>query len=288
MNLYTMKHILVCSDLSPESDTVLKSAELLSKKNQATLDVLYVSELGLHVEETLRSDSSSTYRYVFLQDLRKSINSKIVKQMERVNLSANVIIKSGDVSEEILKLANEGNHDLIIMGHGRKNIFEKLLGSNATKVVSRCPVPLLIVKRLPEFGKVGCLIDESRAMDKQILGAFNFASHFGYDETEFIALWIDFPKPFGNTEEGHKVQDRIEDEVKYFAPQNARISFKVAPTRELNLADPLAKILREDHVDTAVLKKFNEGNLKRVYIGSTTKKLLENFEGNLLVIPPEQ
>jgi hypothetical protein len=49
---------------------------------------------------------------------------------------------------------------------------------------------------------------------------------------------------------------------------------------------PLNRILKETNADVAVLKKFTDGNLKRVCIGSTTKKLLEIFDGNLLIIPP--
>lgn len=288
MKLYPMKRILVCTDFSPESETVLKTAELLRSKHQGTLDLLHVSEMGLHIEDVLKTGSSATFQDMFLLDLRKSTDEKIKKQMEELGIKANVVIRSGDVSEEIVKIANEGNHDLVIMGHGEKNLFEKILGSNSAKVISKCPVPLLVVKKMPDFGKVGCLIDESRPMDKLILGAFNYMNNFGYAEAEFISLWMDFPKPFGNSEEGNKIQDKVAGEVSYFSPPDAKVSIKVAPSRELHLADPLEKILRDDHVDTAVLKKFNEGNLKRVYIGSTTRRLLENFAGNLLVIPPEQ
>lgn len=282
MHLYPMKRILVCTDLTPESDVVLKAADTLCRKHEGTLDILYVSDMGLHIDEVIKD----TFKEVFLKDLRTSIETKMKAQMERLQISGNILIKSGGVAEGIVNLADQGNHDLVMMGHGRKHFMEKILGSNAAKVVSTCTVPLLVIKKNPDFKKIGCLIDESRPMDKLIIGAFNYMKNFGYEEAEFLSLWIDFPKPFGISEEGHLVQDKVSREVEYFAPQNVKYVVKTSPTRELKLGDALEKILVSDGVDTAVVKRFSEGNLKRVYIGSTTRRILENFAGNILVIPP--
>ena len=286
MKLYTMKRLLVCTDFSESSDRALKAAGEMHKRNGGTVDVLYISELGLHLDNLGSETFKSTYRDVFLSDFKKSINTNLSEQMARCGCSANVIYREGQVDDVILEIVNQGKHDLLIMGHGRKPFLKQLLGSNAAKVISHSPLATLVIKTPIKFGKIAGLVDESRPMDRVVLGTLDFYRNFQCQETEFISLWMDFPEPFGNAAGGAKVEARLKEEVELYANPNDKTSVRAEPTKELKLAYPIEAILKQDKVDVVVLKKFKEGNLKRIYIGSTTKRLLEIFEGNLLILPP--
>ena len=76
MKLYTMKRLLVCTDLSESSDQALKAAVEMQKRNGGSVDLLHVSELGLHLDDVLSDGLKSTYRDVFLSDFKKSIDVK--------------------------------------------------------------------------------------------------------------------------------------------------------------------------------------------------------------------
>lgn len=283
-----MKRLLVCTDLSTESDVVVKAAEEMRQRHEGKIDLLYVTDTGLHLANVFSHGPKETFHDVVLKNFKLNLEEKLNDQVARTGVKANILIKDGSVSEIITSIADEGQHDLIIMGHGRKNILHQILGSNAVKVIGSSPLPLLIIKKPIAFNKIAGLIDESRPMDKLMIGTFNFMKNFGVKEAEFIALWIDYPKPLGAAEEGHLVKEKVQGEADYFSHPGAGYEVKALPTKEVKLADPLRKILIEDHVDIAVLRRFTEGNLKRVYIGSTSRRLLETFEGNLLIIPPSQ
>lgn len=286
MKLYTMKRMLVCTDFSESSDLVLKAAEELRLKNGGSIDLLHISELGLHLEDVLTDPLKKTYRDVFLGGLKESLEAKILNQVKRCGLSPNIIYRDGKVDEVIVEMAGEGKHDLIVMGHGQKPFIKQLLGSNTAKVISNTPLPLLVIKTTLRLQKIAGLVDESRKMDRIVIGTLDFLRNFQCGEAEFISLWLDFPAPFGNSEEGFKVKTSLNEEIEHYANPSDKTSLRVGPTRELKLAIPLEKILKEDKIDIVVLKKFSEGNPKRAYIGSTTKRLLEIFEGNLLILPP--
>ncbi len=286
MKLYTMKRLLVCTDFSESSDQALRAASEMQKRNGGTIDVLYVSELGLHLDDVLSDASKSTFRGAFLSDLKESIDLKISAQMKKCGCQGNFIYREGQVDEVILEMANEGNHDLLIMGHGRKPFLKQLLGSNAAKVISHTPLATLVIKTPIKFGKIAGLVDESRQMDRVVIGTLDFYRNFQCQEAEFISLWMDFPEPFGIAGEGAKVESRLKEEVELYANPGEKTSVRTEPTKELKLAYPIESILKQDKIDIVVLKKFSEGNLKRVYIGSTTKRLLDIFEGNLLILPP--
>ena len=286
MKLYTMKRILVCTDLSEYSDQVLKAAQELRNRIDGSIDLLYVSELGLHLEDVLNAPLKVTYREVFLGGLKESINTKIAEQIKRCGIRPNIIYREGKVDEVIVDIANEGKHDLIVMGHGQKPLIKQLLGSNASKVISNTPISLLIIKTPLRLYKIAGLVDESRQMDRVVIGTLDFLRNFKCEEAEFISLWMDFPEPFGNSAEGLKVKERLQEEVELYANPTDKTSVRTEPTRELKLAYPIERILKQDKIDVVVLKKFSEGNIKRIYIGSTTKRLLEIFAGNLLILPP--
>lgn len=284
MHLYSLQRILVCTDFSESSDVALQVAEQLRKRGQGTIHLLHVSELGLHLNNVL--NSGHNYRDVILGDFKKSLEEKLNQQIRSCKAEATAIIKEGNIVEVVHNLAEDGLFDLIVMGHGRSPLLSQIIGSTAYKMISSTPLPLLLVKKPLTFGRVAGLIDESRTKDKIIIGTFDFFQKFKFNEVSFISLWIDFPGPFGNQQQASEMRDKTVEEIAYFKPDHISPEIQIQPTRELKLASPLNQILQETHVDVAVLKKFTEGNLKRVYLGSTTKKLLEIFNGNLLVLPP--
>lgn len=286
MKLYTFKRLLVCSDLSEASDHLLRAAEQLASINNCAIDVLYVSELGLHLGTQTEEKENSTFRDVILNEFKQSIDFKFSQQLNRCTSQAKMIFREGKVYQEVIGVAQEGQHDLIVMGHAEKSLFMHVLGSNALKVVAAATIPLLVVKNSLRMGKIGGLVDESREMERIIIGSFDFYRNFHFTEIEFITLWMDFPFPFKNHLEKNEAETKLKEEVDYYADPKDQVVVKFESTKELKLAKHLLEILIRDKIDLVVLKRFTEGNLKRVYLGSTTKRLLESFEGNFLIIPP--
>lgn len=285
MKLYPMKRMLVCTDLSVESDLVLRAAEELRTRNNGTIDLLYVSDLGFQFDELLGQSPKTTYRDAFMGDLKSSIETKLKDQISRCGVNCNILIKDGKVPEVVGEISDQGQHDLIVMGHGRKPLIHKILGSNAHKTISHAVLPVMVIKKTLRLNKVASLVDESRTLDRIIVGSFDFFRNFKCGAISFISLWMDFPEPFGNPH-GTETGDKVKEEIQHFANENEKFEVKIGPTKELKLAEPLERILSGNNVDVAVLKRFSEGNLKRIYIGSTTKRLLEIFDGNILVLPP--
>lgn len=57
----------------------------------------------------------------------------------------------GDAADEIVRLAQSGNYDAIVMGtHGRSGWRRLLLGSVAESVMRRSPIPVVSVRESPE------------------------------------------------------------------------------------------------------------------------------------------
>lgn len=69
-------------------------------------------------------------------------------------VSYDIVTKTGDPVEEILREAHGGNYDLIVIGeHSRRTIKKKAMkrkvGSTAWRILHRCKIPIMVV-RVPE------------------------------------------------------------------------------------------------------------------------------------------
>ncbi len=68
----------------------------------------------------------------------------ILKKVAQVPEKVRTIFKTGNPSDEVLKVAVKENVDLIIMGiKGRTNLEYFFVGSVAEKVFRRSPIPIL-------------------------------------------------------------------------------------------------------------------------------------------------
>ncbi|HOO39083.1 MAG TPA: universal stress protein [Deltaproteobacteria bacterium] len=72
----------------------------------------------------------------------------IVDELNRCGFSARARIETADPFREILRIEEEEDVSLIVIGsHGKSNIEEMLLGSVSENVVRKARGPVLVVKR---------------------------------------------------------------------------------------------------------------------------------------------
>lgn len=282
-----MKRLLVCTDLTESSDMIVKAAEELRARNNCQTDFLYVSELPFHITDVLNENLKKSISEIFFRDLPKTLEAKLLDQLKRCQAIGKAIIRKGRIYSEILNLANTGNYDLIVMGHGRTSMVLQLIGSNAYKVISSCPIPLLIMKTEPKWDKVVGLVDDSPEMESIIIGTYDFARNFRCASSSLLSVWFDIPEPFGDSSKGFELEQKIKQEAAFYADEAKPSMVRVEPTRELQVAYRINELLKDEKAGTIVLKR-SSGSRAKLYIGSTTKRLTEIFDGNLLILPATQ
>ncbi|GAB6075675.1 universal stress protein [Desulfurobacterium crinifex] len=75
----------------------------------------------------------------------------IKQELERERLSVKLYLKYGNIPRQIVKVADEENVKLIVMGaHGKGLLTEIILGSVSTDVIRNANCPVLIVKKREE------------------------------------------------------------------------------------------------------------------------------------------
>lgn len=138
-------HILVGLDLSDDCPKVLAKAVSLAKTCNATLSLVHVIEpLALSYGGDLALDLGS------IQE-QQTFNSLAALKKLTANIEFNIYqehVLIGQTANEMHRLANEENCDLILVGsHGRKGLA-LLLGSTSNSVLhgAQCDVLAVLVK----------------------------------------------------------------------------------------------------------------------------------------------
>ncbi len=149
MTRFSPKKILAPVDFSKFSIDALRAALDISEIRGAKVTALHVTE------EPSMPDTygHSTMLHANWQLIRERVFEESRAELEALTLEAGdsqeVKCESimGDPTNEILRMAKDGNFDLIVMStHGRTELNCLLMGSVAERVIRHAQCPVLVVR----------------------------------------------------------------------------------------------------------------------------------------------
>jgi nucleotide-binding universal stress UspA family protein len=139
--------LLVPVDFSMHSKEVLQVAADLGRRYEASITVVHVCEHQLFsVPESFRLyDPTQLPR--MMDHLRQLLENTRHDLRAAAAMSVDTALLQGTPFAEIVRFAQEGNYDLIVMGtHGRTGLAHALLGSVAERVMRVAPCAVLTVR----------------------------------------------------------------------------------------------------------------------------------------------
>lgn len=137
------KRILVASDLSPASDTVVTEAIAIAGELGAEIRVLYVlTEATLR---DMREDLPAEAAYV--DTIANRLETEIAEQVRRVGgKTAATQIERGEPGEVVHDVAKDFGADMIVIGvRNRSRVGKLLLGSATQEILLDAPCAVLAV-----------------------------------------------------------------------------------------------------------------------------------------------
>ncbi|WP_458187176.1 universal stress protein [Haladaptatus sp. NG-WS-4] len=137
--------ILVPTDGSSEMKCVVEHAAELAEAHEAELHAIYVVNSATFA--SLPMETSWEGINDMLQDEGESALEDVRRIADRYDVSLTTHLVEGPPNREIVRYAEQGGFDLVVMGtHGRGGIDRLLLGSVAERVVRASTVPVLTVR----------------------------------------------------------------------------------------------------------------------------------------------
>jgi nucleotide-binding universal stress UspA family protein len=142
----SIKKILAPIDFSEVSNRSLDYAVDLAAQIKAAVLVVHVYEIPVYGFPEGAIITPPDVAADLADRAQKSLDAAVTTRRNR-GVEITGTLTNGSPREEILRLAQEGHADLIVMGtHGRRGLPRALLGSVAERVVRTSEIPVLTIR----------------------------------------------------------------------------------------------------------------------------------------------
>ena len=285
------ERILIPVDFSEASLKALRYGLSLALEMEAALRVAHVMPFAPALAYVYPVEGNEISRKE-IEATEEKLRALVLPEY-REPVSARFLVKAGDVQDELLKLIEEQEPDLVVMGtHGRRRFERWTLGSVAEYVLRRAEVPLLTVSRLDEEHEIGkptpvplskllYATDLSSESVEGMRRAIDLASDFSADllilhvvqnlgwamGTEFIPLDIESRTV--------KAREAAFEYLVNSVPEQARQDPKVRiEMREGLPYEVILQLAQDEHADMIVLNTQSRSGLERAMLGSTAERVI--------------
>ncbi|ELY70352.1 universal stress protein [Natronobacterium gregoryi] len=138
-----LDNILIATDGSDEASVAVEHGLDLAEVFGATVHVIYVVETEAAYILTIGVSDDEMKEY---RQLGEEVVTDIVERAKQRGLDGVGVVKTGNISQEIVDYAQETDIDNVVVAERGRGTVEKYLGSNAENVVRMCSQPVTVVR----------------------------------------------------------------------------------------------------------------------------------------------
>ena len=270
-----MKTILFPTDFSEASNKALDVVKYFAQKTKATIHLFHTynipATMYAHVETIIPPN--------LIDDIRISAENQtaaLVTKLEDEGYSVTSTVEMGTVTDEIISFAKEHPCDLLIMGTtGDDNLVNKLIGSNASAVLVRVNIPVLLVPKDCVFDGINSIVylDELKEDDTAVLHKlFQLSDEIGAANVNLLNINTGFF--FEPINEG--LMMRL---TNVFGAEK----IKLDTVDGADVKEGIDHYLEEKQVDLVVMSTQKKTILERLFVKSNTQIMAMQSKVPLLV-----
>ena len=289
-----LRRILATTDLSAPARHAAERAALVSAETAAQLDLLHVANLApLERLRQLMGSSGAELENRVLDAARSKLVDLAGQIHQRFGVVANPRVVAGALLAELARESDARAAGLLVCGaKGESVIRHFVLGTTALRVLSTTRCPVLVVKQPPHepYRRLLVPVDFSPSSLRAIRHARSIAPG-----AEVVLLHA-FDVPFEGKLRYASVDDEVIHHYRIVAKQEATqklqalrdlAGLSALGTRLLVLhGDPTFRIIEQEQecdCDLIVVGKHGESVLEELLLGSVTKHVLAESQGDVLV-----
>ncbi len=266
-------------------DTSLKAhptAEYLAKVYDAEIFLINVLEPPAAAARLFSSFDEA--------DARKKTNlamDKFIKDHGDASIVYNKIIKVGKPWKCIIEAATELSANIIIMGtHGASGLGEIFAGTNAARVISTAPCPVITLQqqgKTPGYSKILLPIDLSRETGEKLELGVEFAQNFSAD-----LMVVSILK--GKSErDKERLQSRMAKAVAFIKKHNVKVESTMLVAKG-DVSKVVLDYASEVGVDLIMIMTQQEenGGLRTTFLGTDSAHVVNHSKIPVLSIKPKR
>lgn len=294
--------ILVCTDFKQNSDYALKSAEVLRQNTGGKIHLIHISNITTQWT-WMAEESSALYEMENLRkEIMESLEQEMSKQVKRCEADCTTHISLQPTYYGIMENIKYQSYDIVILGHkSEKSLGLFNLGSIAQKIASTSNTPVLVVKKTlpPNLEKIAALVDTEDDFTSILAGAEELSFVLSA-ELIVLSLWQNIhtslekiipkrskhQKYVFEDKEKSLILDWMRSKISKELGSEIKNNIIVEISETKRLAKHLITILDREHIELVVMKRNQKKFLEKILLGSETRRMLEVYSGNILILPP--
>ena len=291
-----VRSILVATDLSDDSDLIVRTADRLAEHQRADLHLLNAMDLDSPRDTDQASDITFNSR---IESCKRALAEQIGRTVPRAVEVGSQEVMIYAPEKAIVERAATVSADLLVLGpHRRRAIGDAFVGSTADHVIRHAQAPCLVLRgELPvPVRRVAVPVDLAETTAVTLDAALAWTDALGRDGAapELRVLHV-VPYP-GPTQED---LDRAEGEARRrmraaIADAAQRASgIESVDVREEVLwesvpADAIMDYAEREKPDLLVLGTHGRGGFGRAFIGSVASSIVRAARCSVLLVPPDR
>jgi len=273
-----MKKVLVGMDFSQGAMNALEYSIDLCDKEESEIVLLWVEPLGQ--ENSNVPGQKNEIRHEAKLELDQLIAEK--KQKDP-NLKISFKQRKGRIYKEFSSFAENGHFDLAIIGtHGIGGFEEFWIGSNAYKIISYCPCPVISVrtdfKKYGRIEKILIPIDDSIDTTKKVPMAVDMAISYKA-EIQILAIYESDLSSLRR-----KVDHYVSEAKAYMESKN--INYHFHQCKSNNTSPSIVKYADEHQSDLIVIMTDQNKATTDILMGRRAQQIINRSSIPVLSVKP--
>lgn len=294
--MYPIKKLIVCLDQSPLDETLVTFAGFIAQVNQ--VKKIYFTNVikNFSLPKELQKEYPSLIEQMLAE--RKAYLEKLVCShfSNRKGLEINFVVKEGNLSKKILKLAEEKSADLILLG---RKVDLNGTGVASQRLARRASCSLLIIPEntQPKFEKLLVPSDFSEHSKNALEDGISWAKKYGGQTEVFFQNVFTVPSGYHFTgksfeEFTHLLTVDAEQSFKKFIRKIDTKGIQITPVYTPDEGDnPVQEIVSTavtHQADVILIGAKGKTGASALHIGSMAERLIQyNNRVPLLVSRPK-
>jgi nucleotide-binding universal stress UspA family protein len=254
-----MSKIIVPSDFSSTSDVAVKYACEISKTLSSEVHILHILKEGADETET-----------------KNKLEEQIKQSHSTTGVTAHTIVRHGNILDEIPKVTEETNAELVVMGtHGLRG-FQFITGSHALRVISESKSPFIVVQeqttRTADIKKILVPLDLHKETKQKIKIAGDIAAKFKAE------VHIICPKESDEFLHNQVMRNMVYAED-YFNERGIHCKTKVTEEGSSGFVKEIIKYSQYADIDLICILNFAGERLIHAFGADAEQKIITNEAG---------
>ncbi|WP_297792823.1 universal stress protein [uncultured Eudoraea sp.] len=251
-----MKTILYATDYSTNSISAIKLADVFRNKLDAQLHIIHVFDISATFISTVSLAYAKLEEAAF-KDNREKLELFCREHLEKFDDDDTKpmlhVVENSIESVGIIEKAEEINADLIVVGMRGRNIVRDLfIGSTATALIEKSPVPVLTVPQKPIPSGIKNIIYATAFEEVDVLAIDKISEFAATFDAEIKLIHVSTKNEYAAEDQMLWFKEMLKEKV-----SNKNISFEFRSSEDV--FNTLKEFLLEVDVDILVMLE-REGN----------------------------